>query len=513
MKSACYLIMKTIALILTLFLSSFVIPHSSFAATPRPNVVLLIADDLHYTALGCMGEEVRTPNIDKLAARSALFRNCIAQGTCCSPSRSVLLTGSYPHNMGVFHNQDGPMTESVWTFPAALRRAGYATALIGKNHLKPHSTYTGSPIRKPLADTIRELGAVGFEHAHPTVGKVIEVPRPFEQGTDVWFDYLRGKGLFETYLTEAPIFKSRHRARGIVTSPLAEEDGHDSYIGGQAAEWIGRQTKDKPFFLWVGFMEPHPPADPPEPYASMYDWKRMPVPLGLEPGHVTAKGPARGATIEDYQKFRAAYYGMITLMDKQVGRIVESLAARGLLDNTVIAFCSDHGSMNGDHDLWGKSVFYKGAVNSPLIVAGPGITPSARIDRTVELLDLTPTILELAQVPAADAARSRGESLLPLLTGTGTYARTTAFCEDRFGKMVVDDDYKFFVVADKPALFDLRADPDEMKNLAGTRPAVEQRMARLMADWLAATPPVLPANPVPARTDRVPKAVKKEAGK
>jgi arylsulfatase A-like enzyme len=208
----------------------------------------------------------------------------------------------------------------------------------------------------------------------------------------------------------------------------------------------------------------------------------------------------RGATDETYQRFRAEYYAMITCLDAQIGRIIKALEERGQLDNTIIIFTGDQGSMLGDLGLWGKGVFYKGSINSPLVIAGPGsFVKNVKVDRPVELLDVAPTLLELAHASEADRKRCHGHSLLPLLTGQGEYPRKYAFAEEKATQMVVDERYKLVRDPEKLLVFDLAEDPNELKNLAGQLPEVEARLTKAIDDWFASTPPRRDENPVPGR--------------
>ncbi|MHC4990485.1 MAG: sulfatase family protein [Planctomycetota bacterium] len=435
-----------------------------------PNIILLQADDLHHQALGCMGDVVRTPHIDALAARGVVFRNAVAQGTACAPSRNSLLTGSYPHQTGVFTNRDGRMQRGIWTVPMALQRAGYSTALVGKNHFRPHTT------NGRIHGTISEVKGLGFDSVHSIKGKLGAARGRYRPGLDPYQDYLHERGLLDA-------LQSDYREHRVDTkdathpSVLSVEDYQDSYIAARAIDWIDAYDADRPFFLWVDFVAPHPPADAPDPYSSMYDPSQMRGPIGVQEGSAEADSASR---------FRAGYYGMISLLDAQVGRIVEALRRKGLLDTTLIVFCSDQGSMLGDHGLWGKNSFYKGAINVPIVVAGPApVQHGGVVDRTVELLDLAKTFLELANASLEDREQCRGESLLPLLTGSGHYQRRTAFAEDRERKMVVTQRFKYVEHPEEPLLFDVLNDPEEHRNIVDARPAVVMRMTRELKRWRA----------------------------
>jgi arylsulfatase A-like enzyme len=476
-----------------------------------PNIILLESDDHHPLALGCMGGPVRTPNIDALAARGVLFRDNVCQGTMCAPSRNALITGKYPHQTGVYDNHDGAMKAGVWTFPAALQRAGYVTALVGKNHFKPAPL---PPERRGGEDgKVASTRALGFDHVHSMGGKVaVGTPSwnpPADQDPDPYRAYLRGKGLLEKLETDYAARGNQGSSLEAKPSVLSEEDHQDSYIATQAIEWLrSAPGGDKPFFLWVDFVAPHPPADAPLPYATMYDWRQMPAPLPAPEG-APASGKKKVVSDEEARRFRAGYYGMVSALDAQVGRIIKALEAGGLLDNTVIVFAGDQGSMLGDLGLWGKGVFYRGSIGSPLVVAGvPGALRGAVVDRPVALIDLAPTFLELAGAAAEDIQACSGHSLAPLLTGKGAYARAAAFAEDHLNQMATDGRYKYARGKNGAMLFDLAADPQETRNLDGTLPDVEARMKRLIDDWRVATPPVLPPNGSAAKAAKQAKSAK-----
>ncbi len=475
-------------IVATLLAGLFTAPVLTAHAADRPNIVLLESDDHHPDVLGCMGSQVKTPHIDRLAARGALFRNNVCPGTQCAPSRNALLTASYPHNTGVYHNRDGSMAEEVWTFPAALKRAGYATSMVGKHHFKPHGS-TRSQDRTP-EDSLRDFQSLGFDSVDAMAGKVVAATGKMPPGADPYRDHLREQGLLEKL--EADYRENRQGRFSAHASVLPEEHHHDTYIATRAIRFLEEYERDRPFFLWVDFVAPHPPADPPQPYHSMYNPADMRGPIH-KPDAVI-RGPLRHASIEELKKFRASYYAMVTHLDAQIGRIVEALRATGQLENTLIVLTGDQGSMLGDLGLWGKGQFYRGSLNSPLVIAGPGVKPGTVVDRPVELTDLPPTFLNLAGASPDDLERCYGESLLPLLTGRGEYRRRYAFAELHDEKMVFDGRYKY-VQADEPMMLDLKEDPQELSNVIGKHPEVEARLKRTLAEWLEATPPVRPPNP------------------
>lgn len=481
------------------------LPVVSMASSPpqRPNIIVLESDDHHFAALGYMNPAIRTPNLDKLAARGVVFRRNICQGTMCAPSRNSLLTGTYPHNTGVYHNKDGGMVADVRTFPQALQRAGYVTALIGKNHFKPNTAVPDASLDKPRQMFIRELQSLGFDHVDPMRGKVTSGIAAYQPGFNSYQDYLQERNLLSVF--QEDYVKNRNNGDAITATPsvLAEEHTQDAFIASKLIAYLDHLEKGKPFFIWTDFVAPHPPADAPQPYASWYSPADMPYPLEDALAHAPpqvveqAKRQAAKHSKEDYRKFLAGYYAMVSALDAQIGLIVQALEKRGLLESTVIIFAGDQGWIAGDHGLFGKASYYDGSVRSPLLIAGTSrVRQGVSINETVELLDVAPTILDLAGIPSAEQKFCHGQSLLPFLSGEGEYRPKLAFAEEREWKMVFDGRYKYVRYPGQNVLFDLEADPQELHNLAGTRSTVEARLEAAIDHWLATTPPDRPKNPV-----------------
>lgn len=457
----------------------------------RPNLLLIQTDDHWYRALGCMGlEAIQTPHIDRLAERGLCFERTICQGAECVPSRASLLTGSYPHNNGVYSNHCDPMAPGHWSFPAALRRAGYESALIGKDHVRVRRA---GRIEDQTDPAVRaDFERFGFDEIRSFRGKLVSAWG--SKYGDPYREYLREKGLLQKHL-------AYHRGRkpmDLDPSPLDEEHVLDAVIGRSARDWLGTAPKDRPFFLWLNFASPHFPCDAPLPYATMYDPAEMPAPIPPSPDQLPPMLRRRvllSPRLRDpafVRRVRAAYFGMITLVDVWVGRLVEKLEALGRRDDTVIVFCADQGDMLGDHGLFAKGVFWKSAIQSPLVISWPArFRQKARVRDLVELQDLVPTFLELAGAEEADRRQPFGRSLVPLLTGKASHDRDAAFAEKRSVKMIETDAWKYVY---KPAttsrmLFHLSEDPDETRNLAGqaSRAGQERELRDRLLDWLAST--------------------------
>ncbi len=464
-----------------------------------PNIILIEADDHHYKALGCLGNPViKTPNIDRLAARGVAFSNMVCQTPACSPSRSSLLTGSYPHNNGCYsnHNLGIEGSQMRMTFPSALQRAGYHTALFGKMHFHIPS------IRKIQDATdprwIKACQKLGFDDVFGTFGKHM-IGRSSTECN--YSKYLKNKKLYQVVRNDWKNNRKGWPLNYVGPTPLNEEDAEDGFLASKAADWIKKQKKGKPFMLWLNFSNPHPPCDPPEKYAYMYDKVKLPpaVPTpdlrGL-PADLAAKVKRLSAktTPEQARKIRARYYAMITFLDSCVGKVMNAVKEAGLTGDTVIVYCADHGSLNGDHGMWSKGPMYKGSINAPLVIAGPMVTEKGRIvKRPIEMQDIAATFMAIADKGKArkENFKPEGVSLLPLLTGKGKFARDAAFAEYRDIKMVEDGNYKYVYGPNRKQqlLFDMKNDPDETHNLAG-KPEykeVEQKMKNKLLQWLAGT--------------------------
>ena len=471
-------------------------------AGERPHLVLIEVDDLTFKYLGAFGaRHVRTPAIDALAARGVLFTNAIVQGCMCAPSRNSLVTARYPQNLGLYSNGDiRQMPADTWAFPAALQRAGFHTAWIGKSHLLPWiDDQSGHGGDRKTAGMKRRLG---FSEVWQSAGRHVALKRArelaedtaagWQSGVDAYADHLHERGLLSQFVADA---------RQPTTLPV--DDYLDGLVARKTVDWIAAYDRPEPFFLWVNFSGPHGPYNPPARYLSLYDPSQLPpviaadgrseIPACLRP-HAWTKGE------ESIPAQRAEYAGMITFIDEQVGRIVAAIDQKGIADETVIAFFSDHGIMEGDHGLMHKQTLYKEVLNACLIMVDPRGGRGKRVERTVELLDLAPTVLELAGVSEAERQRAFGESLLPLLRESGDrYRRTTAVAQIRDATALVTDRYKYIETPEGPVLFDLAVDPDEQANVASAHPELCAEMQARLEGWRAEHGPVIPP---PRRLDR-----------
>ncbi|MHC4221915.1 MAG: sulfatase family protein [Planctomycetota bacterium] len=476
------------------------------AAKKKPNILILESDQHMAAAIGCYGNKlINTPNIDSLAKMGILFENAISPCPVCVPSRTSMISGRWPRQTGVIYNGYKPNRDIAkgWTFPKALQKAGYYTGLIGKTHIS--QTIKGDNDSAEFENGIKEYG---FDSVTCTPGKVMVAAGTV---SCKYSNYLKAKGVYKKFSDDMiarrivkPIEKRKPRWY-CHPSPLNEKDFHDAWISDQGAEWIDNCKGDKPFFLWLNWGGPHQPWDAPGKYATMYDPDKMELPLndhrqGYPSGKYTSPAIDHGS--ERTKKIIANYYGLITLVDDGIGRIVDVLKKRGMLDNTIIIYNSDHGEMLGNHGFYAKEVMYEDSVRVPMIVSWPnGFVKNTRIKTPVSLMDLIPTILESADTEF-DREYVQGTSLMPILKGQTTKHTGAAFSEiDIPGyskkpekiKMVQTERYKYIYseqwqkrdTVDKALLFDLEKDPKELNNLSGhvDYVEIEKELRKRIQEW------------------------------
>ena len=395
--------MNPIVPIITVAVSGCVLAKDVFAdtsgkATP-PNIVFLMADDHGCGAASCYGSQTtQTPNIDRLARDGVKFTRAFANNSICSPSRAVLLTGKYNHLCGVERLQPKPNFDgSQQTFPKLLQAAGYETALVGKWHLGSEPT--------------------GFDYYCATCSGSHRNPRLSIKGEGPWKGDNAGKS---------------HPGFG------------DDVLREKAIDWLKSRTGNKPFCLMLHFVEPHSPhyyaprfkdmfkdtvfPEPeslcddyagraPEQVAGALSWSRL---LQQdEPQYQPIKKGFTGDRVHDtrlmYQAYMRNYLRMVAGLDDNVGRMLDYLAQSGLDKNTIVIYTSDNGYFNGEHGFYNKMWMYDPGCHIPMIIRMPGVQKGSVSDRLVSILDIAPTILDLAGVPVP--ADIQGQSMRPLLAG------------------------------------------------------------------------------------------------
>ena len=358
----------------------------------RPNVLVIMADDLNDD-MGTFGHPiVKTPNIDRLASRGVRFDRAYTQFPLCSPSRVSLLTGLRPDTTKVhdlvtdFRN----VLPDVLTLPQMFKRNGYLTARVGKIY------HYGNP---------GQIGTSGLDD--PASWDVFVNPRGIDKDE-------------ETQLTNLTPARQLGSALAYYASPAPDEAHTDGKV---AAETIAllEKNKDKPFFIGAGFYRPHCPFIAPKKYFDLYPIEKIPMPATAgdpltDPLARWFTTPAHwGVNTEGQREAIRAYYASITFLDANVGRVLDALDRLKLTDNTIVIFLSDHGYFLGERGQWMKQSLFDRSARTPLIVAGPGVTArNLSTSRVVEFLDIYPTLADLARLPAP--ASLHGRSLTPLLT-------------------------------------------------------------------------------------------------
>lgn len=446
-----------------------------------PNILWICTDQQRYDTIGALGNpHVSTPNIDQLVQQGVAFTHTYCQSPICTPSRTSFLTGMYPSTVHVNGNGNAFFPNRPPLVTRLLSEAGYRCGLIGKLHLA--SAY--GRIEPRVND-----GYSYWQYSH--------APRDdWETGHD-YADWVRSKGYTLGELTE--------NVEGIPA-----ELHQTTWCAEKTIEFM-KQEHGNPWLASVNIYDPHPPFNPPQIYREMFNPAEMPGPLFQETdlrqqkdlatvdfqstcqspekldiqNPILPQPPLLGFQTErvspgkrDAKTLQAAYYAMIKLIDDQVGRIMAVLEETGQRQNTVIIFTSDHGEMLGDHGLIQKGCrFYEGLVRVPLIFSCPGyLEQGLKSEALVELLDKTPTLLEIAGL--APPEQMQGRSLLPILKGKADpnhhrqFVRSEYYdaldgADGTFATMYRNQRHKLVVYHGHQhgELYDLQEDPHEFENL------------------------------------------------
>jgi len=414
------------------------------AADSRPNFLFIMTDQQRWDTVGAARPgELRTPNLDRLAAAGCNFGNAYCQGPICVPSRASFLTGKYVHQHCLYHNNCPlPATETTWG--DVLRGAGWQTTSVGRVH------------------TICK----GFEHCPTPLG-------------DSYLDFV--DRLYGSNWTEFPYGHEDPRPY-----PGAKEDFVEFRRTRLACDLLrDLKAHDAPWALFLGYCAPHNPYILPQESVDLYADVEVRAPRFFEEDFRMPDYTEGAKAYFDLMQSRDPlltvryYYGMVSLIDECVGRVLEAVDALGLADNTIVIFTSDHGEMLGDHARWAKGNIHEESVKIPFIISGRDHVPSTReIPALVESVDLFPTIIDYAGVDMPNAAyRLPGRSLRGLMEGTAERVKDAVFAELPPWVMVRTEQWKLGYgyaagdhYLDVPGeytgiLFDLANDPAERRNL------------------------------------------------
>ena len=377
----------------------------------RPNFLFIQADQLAARALRAYGNPtVKAPNIDRLATQGVVFECCYCNLPMCGPSRASMHVGQLPFKIGMYDNAS-EFHADIPTFAHYLRSLDYRVELSGKMH------FVGP-------DQLH-----GYERRHTT-----EIyPANF-----AWtVDWSKGREYRPTNLTMAPVLESGPAIRTM----QMDYDDEVAYHGQQALYDLARTHDDRPFFLAVSFTSPHSPFVIGQEYWDLYDHDQIELPAVAplaenEMDHLSRNlhyCQARHqytVTDEHCRMARHGYYGMISYIDEKIGQLLDVLKKTGLSDNTIVIFTADHGEMMGERGMWFKQHFFEWAAAVPFIMHAPNRFAPARVAQNTSLVDLLPTLMDLAE-PGFDnyAAPLDGTSLAGALTGDTSGLPDTAISE------------------------------------------------------------------------------------
>jgi arylsulfatase A-like enzyme len=457
-------------LALIAFLVGFALPG---LAADRPNVVILVADDLGYADPSFRGSDIATPSIDGLAAQGMELRRFYV-APICSPTRAALMTGRDPIRLGVAYGvllpwDSGGVHTSEHFMPESFRAAGYQTAIIGKWHLG-HAQQGLHPNER------------GFDHFYGHLHTEVGYYPPF--GILGGKDFQRnGESVDET---------------GYETTLLADE----------ASSWIKSRDQQRPFFLYVPFLAPHEPLAAPEELVEKYE--------GLADDRPAARSPSdrmsRMAKWTGRKSRRPLYAAVVEAMDQAIGRILATLDEEGIAEDTIVLFFSDngatriHGRGGGDNSplRGGKAETYEGGIRVVSLIRWPGrIEAGAKLDQLMTVMDVFPTLARAAGITPGNERKLDGVDMWPAI-GEGRRVQHEGYVFfgseiPRYGSFnftAFDDEWKLIQWVEQDPLstsvthelFHIREDPGEYTNLAQEHPERVQSMAEAILRWRALHP-------------------------
>ena len=421
----------------------------------HPNILIVMADQMAAQALPVYGHPlVRTGHVERLAQGGVVFENAYCNFPICAPSRFSMLSGRLASRIGAYDNA-AEFPSAVPTMAHYLRLAGYRTCAAGKMH------FIGADQRHGFEERLTtDIYPADF-------GWTPDWTQPDEQLE--WFHNL---------------------VNVVAAGPCARtlQVDFDDEVAFRSRRWLfdrARSDDSRPFFMMVSFSHPHDPYNIPQEYWDRYDHEAIDLPA-VPPIPPSERDPHsrrlhdnydRGQfniTEEQVRNARHAYYGAISYVDDRIGELLQALEVTGQLEDTIIVVTSDHGDMLGERGMWFKMTFFERACRVPLLLHAPGRFAPARRSHNVSLVDLLPTLLDLAEVEIEPATPLDGRSLVPLIGNADATWPDTVFGEYLAEAsvapmfMVRRGRYKYVACAvDPPQLYDLEADPNELENLAG----------------------------------------------
>lgn len=432
-----------------------------------PNVLFITVDQMRGDCLSLLNHPIiETPNLDHLAQKGVLFTQAHSATPVCIPARAAIMTGLTQRSHGRVGYQDNVPWNYENIMPESFSKAGYHTQCVGKLHVYPTRSLCG------FHNVILHDGWMHYREQNTPASAHWDHVDDYT----VWLKQRAG--------VTADVMGELHWNSSTVARPwhLREDLHPTNWVVTQSIDFLRRRDPNKPFFLWMSFVSPHPPLNPPQVYYDQYIHAYFPDPVigdwadtkdeareGLNP--TTFRGVVHKNMLH---RARAAYYALITHIDYQIGRFLLAMEEYGVGKDTIVLFASDHGEMLGDHNLFRKGLPYEGSVKVPFILAD--LSPSSRlrrgsvVDRLVEMRDIMPTLLDAANIPIPDTVE--GHSVIPLCRGEQTDWREYIHGENTFGAYSNHyitngkEKYIWFSQTGEEQFFDLQDDPFELQNLA-----------------------------------------------
>ncbi len=469
----------------------------------HPNILFIMLDQWRFDCLGANGNSlIKTPNLDRLARRSANFTQTCVQAPVCVPSRLSFFTGRYPHSHKNRVNYT-PYEQPQPKMQRLLKDGGYQTGSAGKLHFHP-----------PTAEHARETG---FDKVMLDDG----IGR-----TDPYSDYVMWRKAndpkADSYYQQTDPQPGRNPYRALVDKQYTP------------TAWTGRETRNmlgelasssQPFFLFSSYFKPHSPHTIPEPYDALYNDVEIPLPkevdleyihrLPLPVQKMVLRSTRYNTDREQLQWMYRSYYGDVTWLDEEVGATLDALEGSGKADNTIIVVTTDHGDQMLEHGLFGKNVFFEDSVRIPLLVSWPAQIRPGVYSELIETIDVLPSLLELSGLPVP--GHIQGRSFAPLIAGdrAGYEPREAMFAENIMPEVITngDDGYFFepgkgvagirhpdakmvrtnrwklnYYVGHGGELYDLENDPGEWNNLYDdpAHQTIVRELKGVLLDWMIA---------------------------
>ena len=456
------------------------------ADKPRPNVLWVMSDQHNAGCMGHAGRGVRTPNLDALAERGVRFSQAFCNNPICAPSRISFITGQYCHTHRHIGNNLRDYPEgNPDTLSAIARRHGYETAMIGKAHM------------------IRRWDVEGFEHIRYC--DLCDADRD-DPLTCHYFRHLHDSGLVELY--DQGTLPPSHPGKGThwFVSPIPHEHSLEAWTGKETVAFLEGRDRRRPFFVQMSFERPHAPLSPSPERAEMYRPEDCDIPSSArdlferafatkpqwQREHVARHGgyPYVPADEGELRRQLSHYYALITIIDEEIGRVLDCIRQQGELDNTVVVYVADHGDFAGEHGLMQKNFgIYESIHRIPFLLWYPGCPAGREVAALVESVDFYPTLCQLMDIEAP--ACVEGQSLIPVIDD-GAAGRDAAICEWSWGRSggmihaIRTRDFRlvYYGHGTEGELYDRRSDPGELVNLYGDpdHQAVRLELAERLLD-------------------------------